>query len=437
MLLSKPSMENIDNSFIDMRTNNGMVIQYIKNSLEKELGLSAKEKIKKCVEKIVGDWDLILDNARVLLDFLCQNEYKYEYFFDRVINTLADLKYPDIQNIPRYTLSPIETLYMKVVQHEYLGNIVDIVRINDIPQGYDYTISPEYIEEMKKFHFSSVDIKEVEQYIVTNAKRISKYVYLKEKVSGDEIKKIRNAKRKVTKLIEFFKHARTGLDMRSISNELLIISCLQAIILGDSNEDFDYKFFGYQKDSKHMKRVQAALKNDEYVPQALQMYWVRKVTDCWYANIGRYEGRIKLRQLEQVCNNILIEILSKPDLNDMLQAHQYYYEKVEDDLITTKEQIQAICCFMKYLRGKGFEYVDDYFDIHYVFLYPPEIKNTYSALIGLIDKLIGNHDNCIQINMDDFSSAKGERKWKIGFNLVFDYEKKECIMSGFNKTVFE
>ena len=46
-LLGKPSMENTDNLFLNIDTANGSIIKYIKDSLEKELSLCIKDRIKK------------------------------------------------------------------------------------------------------------------------------------------------------------------------------------------------------------------------------------------------------------------------------------------------------------------------------------------------------------------------------------------------------
>jgi len=48
-LLSKPSMENIDNSFLGWETSNGRFIKLIKHALEKELSSVAKDNIKRAV----------------------------------------------------------------------------------------------------------------------------------------------------------------------------------------------------------------------------------------------------------------------------------------------------------------------------------------------------------------------------------------------------
>lgn len=423
MLLSKPSMENIDNSSIGMQTYNGMIIKLIKDSLGKELSLSKKEEIRKAIDNIVPRWDNILDNARILLDFFDENGCKYD--FKRTIRSLK-LVPKDIYHAPKYSHSPIETLYLKIVQHEYLGNIFDISK-TIFSKDYGHDVPPELIEEMKELYYSPIDISNVEQYIDENALRISKYVYLGAEVSRDDIRRIRTFKKKIPKLIDFCKRARPSLEMKDISNELQIISFLQAITLDDQSEPFDYTYPGYQNHGKHIPRVQAALKNDKHIPDALQCYWVRKSMDHWYANIGRYDALIKLREFERVCNSVLEEILSKPNLDEMQQTHKLYLDEIGDELITTTEQIQAVQQLVKYLHKKGFKYVDNYYLIRYVFLYPPEIDCIFANLTMLISDTIKSHDPTLQVMLEAYS-ANGDDKLVFEFELAFDYDINECIM---------
>jgi len=430
LLLSKPSMENIDNSPLHMQSYNGMTIELIKESLEKELSLPVKAEINKCVKEIVTLWDKVLANSQILMDFFCDTGCEYD--FEETIKLLSSgLTEQDAKCTPQYTLSPMETLYLKVVQHEYLGNIIDVSLTNEIQNHYVYNVPSEYIEEMKKLHYSSVDINNVEQYIEENAKRISKYVYLKENTSKEEVRRIRSYKQKIRKWIDFCFRAKPLLNIKDISNELQIISFLQAVILDNQNETFPYTFHGYQNHMKHMPQVQGALKNNKYVINALQCYWVRKVTDHWYANIGRLNERNKVRKLEQVCDNILTEILSKPNLAEMKTMQNYYLNKLDDGLITTTEQIEAVQHLRDYLYNKGFNYIDHYLLIRYAFLYPPEINGTYMFLTNLINMAIKDHTPNVQASIETHS-ADGKDKMLLDLKLDLDYQEKECILDNLN-----
>lgn len=428
MLLSKPSMENIDNSSLGWKTYNGWIIKLIKASLEKELPRSARE-IRNRITEIVTTWDAILENAYILMDFLYGNGYEYD--FEKTIRPLSSIeKGVEKEEFVQYADSPIETLYLKIVQHEFLGNVKDISKINSIQKNYDYSVPPEMIEEMKKLHYNKVDIKNIDLYIEQNALRISKYVYLKSNPSKYEKNKVYNSKKKIHKWLNFCFRAKPLLNIQDISNELRIISFLQAVILDDPRETFDYIFHDYQDHFKHKPQVQGALKNDNHVVDALQCYWSRKVTDRWYSNIGRYHMRMKAREFEKVCDDILEEILSKPSLNEMWETHNQYIDKVDDSLITTNDQIQAVQNLVNFLGNAGFKYKDDSYLIRYAFLYPPDNASIFADLTRLINAAIKIHKPHLSI-IFAISNSTCTKNFVSRFIFSFDYENYKCTLQKF------
>lgn len=428
MLLSKPSMENIDNSSLGWKTYNGWIIKLIKASLEKELPRSARE-IRNRITEIVTTWDAILENAYILMDFLYGNGYEYD--FEKTIRSLSSIeKGVEKEEFVQYTDSPIETLYLKIVQHEFLGNVKDISKINSIQKNYDYSVPSEMIEEMKKLHYNKVDIKNIDLYIEQNALRISKYVYLKSNPSKYEKNKVYNSKKKIHKWLNFCFRAKPLLNIQDISNELQIISFLQAVILDDQRETFDYIFHDYQDHFKHKPQVQGALKNDNHVVDALQCYWSRKVTDRWYSNIGRYHMRMKAREFEEVCDDILEGILSKPSLNEMWETHNQYIDKVDDSLKTTNDQIQAVQNLVNFLGNAGFKYKDDSYLIRYAFLYPPDNASIFADLTRLINAAIKIHKPHLSV-IFAISNSTCTKNFVSRFIFSFDYENYKCTLQKF------
>jgi hypothetical protein len=329
----KPSMENIDNSFLGMETRNGIIIKYIKTSLEKELSLQAKANIKNAISYIVGSWDEFLDNKRIHADFLAG--YGCECNFDEIINLLNSVSQKPLTSEKitgsRWTqFSPIETLYLKVVQHEYLGQIKDISTVNSIQIEADYDVPSDLIEEMKQLDKRKIDINNIEKYIDENALKIEKYIYFRTESDKENRRRIRDCKEKVVKLIEFCSRARPLVNMENVLTELFIISCLQAILTDSGNETFNYTFYGYQNYQKRKPQVQGALKGDKSPNDALKNYWVRKVMDHWYANIGRYGLRSKLRELEMICDDVIRRILACSNIDEMLKTHSSYYNKISE-----------------------------------------------------------------------------------------------------------
>lgn len=184
-----------------------------------------------------------------------------------------------------------------------------------------------------------------------------------------------------------------------------------------------------------MPRVQAVLKRndkkgDKYVPDALKIYWVRKVTDHWYANVGKYDIRLKLRQIEETCDEIRKQILSQTTLEKTIAAHNFYLERIDPGFFDAENQMQSVIRIIEFLQGKGFKYEDYKCEIRYAFL---DSENSYgicNSILKNISDTVQDHDSFCEIRCD----AKGA-EWKdAGFflELTFDYLKSTCTLTQFN-----
>lgn len=118
-VLSKPTMENVDNLFLGLETTYGTIINRLKSSLRKELK-SDQFELEKTINDIVQDWHNIICISTM---FLGVGEKDSFYDLDSVLNRLEDIsKCLEIERIPsQYTIPPIECLYLKILQHESLG----------------------------------------------------------------------------------------------------------------------------------------------------------------------------------------------------------------------------------------------------------------------------------------------------------------------------
>ena len=284
--------------------------------------------VRKSLFYITSSWEESLDGIRYQMDYYAGMGYEYD--FEEVINSLKSVPYDSsINNNNGYgNLSPIAVLYLRIMQLQQIGQIKDIMEINKIPIESNYNVPIEMVNEMKNFSASKIEVGEIEKYIDKNASKIDKYVYLKENVSKEERRKIRYHREKVSRIYDFCFRARFFTSMKEVSTELFIISCLQAIILDSSNEIFDYIFYGYQDHMKHKPPVQGALKGEGPTVDAMKIYWIRKVLDHWYANIGRYNLICGLRRLENLFDEILLQILDYPNFDRMLEIHCLYYRKL-------------------------------------------------------------------------------------------------------------
>lgn len=355
-LLSKPSMENIDTSPFGWKTNNGYIIKYIKNAVEKELTvveglahpLDIIDSIRRTVDSIADTWNQKMIYYIRQMEILALLGHDFEADINYLKSIVIVFPIPDEKSSSsgNKTTSPLEEFYFRLLQYEYLGQVMDMLKIIDLQMNYKYDVPPEYIEEMKEYQKRLVDKDGVEKFFeLENVRKIAKYVYLKLDVTKNERRKIRNSKDKVIKIISFRSIFKGEDDIMDGVTELFIISCLQAIIL-DENKVFDYTYSGYEGQDagnrKGKKQIQAALKNDKNNFDALKIYWTRNVADRNFANIGNSKYRKNLKDVEKVIYGMMEKIFNCPTIDEMKNVNKAYSKKFDVAFSKLESMIELI-----------------------------------------------------------------------------------------------
>lgn len=320
-LLANPSMEILDTSFYEMQTHYGNISKFFIESLKKEMDQIKVKDIYNCFYEIPMSWHIKIKEIGKYLE--C-NGY-IELILKEYKNISSKIEDPECCEI--YELSPVEMLFLRIMQQNQIGQIKDAMYINSIKIETQYYTPPEMIKNMRIFakkRISNID-KCIDNFI-KNPQEIANYVYKKD-ANSYNINKIKKMKNKVIKALRFCNRSDLYINVENFLTELHIISCLQAILLDSKNEIFDYSYFRYKEFSHKMPRVQAALKNDNYVLEALKLYWHRKITDHWHADIGRYAERCKLREIENIFDNLELKIFSCNNLSEIRKAHTYIFNK--------------------------------------------------------------------------------------------------------------
>lgn len=332
-LLSKPSMENIDNAFLGWQTSNGKYIREVKRPIEKEISLTIENDIKKTVHCIVDEWGSYMTSACEEMECLAQNGYDIS---DYIILLNSAIKEPFISQKPVEELylssSPLKMLYLRLVQYEYLGQMKDLSEIYKAQADLNCPIPEEYIKEMERMQSKKITEDNIDVFFeAKNVRKIAKYVYLKSETNTEERRKIRRSKENVLKLLNFTSLAEPDSNVVDDITELLMISCLQVIILDKGKEKFDYTFHKYEGEKgkrKGKQSVNKALTSDKRPYDAFQAYWLFRVKDRIYQNIGKSALRKSLKEMERMCVSILEKILSCSTIEEMLSMHIFYNERL-------------------------------------------------------------------------------------------------------------
>ena len=330
-LLSKPSMENNDNSFWGWETRNGQYINFIKHEIEKEISPAVKHRIKEKVSSVVNTWGEYMNSGcrQIAQLFHVGYDCSQEMFSlnERMEETVT---YQELTGHPAPSVTPLELLYLRIVQYEYLGQMCDLLKIYEMEPNENYSVPAEYIATMKKFQTIKVSRGDIDAYFEpANVQKIAKYVYLKPEIDKEDRRRIRLCRKKVLRFLDFINLA-DPLDEHHMTEdvtELLIISCLQNILLDKDTKIFDYTFYRMEGTSGKRKGkiyVHAALKKEKRPYDALRIYWVRRVVDRSYANVGDSNIRKVTQEYERICVKTLSRLLKCASVEEMLELSKFY-----------------------------------------------------------------------------------------------------------------
>lgn len=430
-LLDTPSMENSNDTFLNQKTHNGDIVGKVLEALGDELPIEEKEKIEKVIHDILSFWECIMYNLSLLLQFFHQFGFKDSSIELSSLQT-SDFK-SDRDNPEDEYEYPLERLYLSVCQKKVLGRVHDMILINRIKTPNDYNVPPKLLGEMESLLYKHVDITHAKDFIIENARRLSRYVYLDKKVTKDDVRRIRKRAEYFPNIFKFYQ--REFADdlvvwketLMKMSNELFVVSFLQATILDDHSEKFNYTFYRYQHISTHMMSVNAAPRSKERVPEALQKYWICKINYRMLANQGENAVRIKMQEIELVCDEILGKILKQPTLSKMIIAHKYYSNLVDPSYFGALHQIFMVIRVRKFLQEFDYQYIDSDCKIRYAFLEPESSNITYNQIAQLIEGAIERKRQSAQMN--------GLFNWGKGYfylELVFDHIEKTCALTCFD-----
>ena len=65
----------------------------------------------------------------------------------------------------------------------------------------------------------------------------------------------------------------------------------------------------------------------------VKMYWMRKVSERMYANLGKAALPKKVRELQNLYLKLLEKVLKAPDIETMLSISSFYERKLQGKII--------------------------------------------------------------------------------------------------------
>lgn len=380
--LSNPTLENVDNALVGDYTKNGSLMAEIKRNVAKEVDENFIFALNQIMVTVIRQWEGQIACVMSYLDYSVNGEYLDE--LERICTTLeADTGMVHSFKGEQYNHSLLETVYLKLAEHETIGRELDLMDINDYTVKYMNGISEEKLFEYKRLAYKRLNKTEVVSFLTENRKKIAPLVFEKEKVSSNDYKKYDTAIERVNNYIQVVNENTKLMDADELP-QLFVICCMQEVIQIDKNEKINNGY--YRHDTNEIKTLNTELNNGTKAKRKSQLALIGRANKRFYVYAGKEAESNYAKRAEKAIDKIIHRIFQADNLIDMAYMHNFFMMAVDSALVADSRTENNKKSFMKAVKRvvKGYQLVGDSFMIQGFFA---TINNT--SIPELLGKKIG------------------------------------------------
>lgn len=320
--LSNPTLENIDNRLVGDITKNGDIMEKFKNSIAMGISNDFIKTTKGVIYTIALQWEEEI--ARTLQISSLSDSQTNIYELTRINYNVEKLLRTFTANSEKngaYAHSLLETVYLKLCQHENIGRENDIIDVqnstreacNNLPN----CVSHHYLS----LRYKVVKKEDTELFIKKNRCDLARLVYDKDVISSNEYTRFDTAASKVPVFLEMLDD-----NTRYISSEvipaLLVVACIQEIMALGKCDIIENKFYRYK--SSDQKTLSAEMKNGKDAFRKNQLALIARVLRRMNSMAGRNEENKLFGELETKIDVILRKIFTCNSIDDMLYLNDFF-----------------------------------------------------------------------------------------------------------------
>lgn len=321
LLLSKPTLENVDNSVIGYDTINGRIINDIKSEVMKELSPDFIRAVKKVVHDTVVIPENILNILMEMMDGINTDQWLFEQFLliEKLLKELIlDAKKLVISNQNQKIHTLFGKFYLKMIQSENIAREEDLITLNwwllnlkwdnvDLLSFYNYQTDEEIKGETN-----------LRVFVEKNIEIIAMCVYHNDGPNEEQKQEILNGLKCYEKIFELLK--RTTKYGFCVSLDC-VVACIQTY-LKCKREGLEYinKYYGSDVNPKSLLAV---LKSDGRDQEAYEICWTNMVYYKYYINFGYSKAYSKFKNLEILFSELTISVLGIASTFDIEQFNHW------------------------------------------------------------------------------------------------------------------
>lgn len=310
LILTKPSLENVDNSIVGFSGKNGSVFTEAKSEAMKEITPEFIRDVKLQLAKVGKREELFLNTIR-----LCKRRPDFFKIIEQFQTKAHEIERKfDVMTIVPNKHTLFETFFLKLLQAEMTARFSDFTELNIYVMYCEKFPEEKIINSTHTFN-GSIDKNNISEFINSNINGIVKLIINNEVPDKKLMKKLLSYTPYVNSIINLHEEHSTSDYTTYRVPELMVISCLQEIWETDlSKEEYIYTYHGYKSSCKTLI---SKLKNINYAEEMYQIIWVVKTKDRYDVNLGFKKQLIEIYKTETILDNIFSGILSINNLDDI------------------------------------------------------------------------------------------------------------------------
>lgn len=327
---NNPTLENIDDIIVNIETKNGHLLEYLRRQIVRELDERFILKVNNLCCKMIEDWENQLRELMFKLDTIMTRNTRAELTSE--CNLALELFEPveHITEHGKYKHGLLETVYLKLWQHENLGRENDILDVTQRTQEFLSNL-PDNLTKYQKLAGKAVYKKDLQKYISDNRKILAQLVFESDTITSNQYKKFDIASEKVEFYLEML-NDNTSVNKFVDIPELLVIAALQEIINLDKKEILPNKFYRYS--TSEQRTLNSELSYGSSAFRKNQLVWVARVNTRYNAYNGRKEEALLVYRTQSVLDKIIVALFKINSITDMLVFHNFFLQLAEEVLVS-------------------------------------------------------------------------------------------------------
>ncbi len=333
--LSKPTLENVDDGFVGLQTKNGELMAYLKRSIAKELSSDYVAMVRDCLVTIGLQWEEQLQKITMRIDYSLDGGYLSE--LKRTAKQMkTGVKW--LLEMPRaeYEDSLLETMYLKLSQHEDIGLEMDIIDVNVENQELEGSVKY-HPEEFEVLAYQPINKNDVILYLKESKDDIINLVYEKDEITSYEKKRYDVAVDKFAEYLDML-NLNTKLATTEIVPKLYAIAYMQELLSIDKKYKIENDY--YRHETSELKSLNTEVNNGIRARRKSQIALIRRVNKRFYRYAGKQEEAQYAAETEMYMDMMISRIYEANSINDMLFLHNMFMNYT-DTVFLLDKQIQA------------------------------------------------------------------------------------------------